>query len=355
VRLLWIVTTVAIVVAVGACGGSPSAPEDVKSLIVVGTPPSVGASTQFTALAVHSDGTTAPLTAHVAWFSSNTAVATVKDDGTVTGVSLGSVEISAATGGTRGALTFEVISGLTFRLSGTVTDGAAFRRMPGVTVVAKDASGASISVVTDSNGSYAIGGIAAGPADINARADGYIPTRVPAQIGGDTTVNITMGRPTLCPSLGFDDLALERNGVPFTSWSGCDFTVTATTSIWNVVTTNGRPAPFVQFTSPLGVTTSAELAVTAASGAAFRFQSIDVFAATTTVGYSITGIGKGVAAFVLQNTVGSQFGTGFTTVRNADSAGVPIDALVIRLTNPGATCCVNAVNGMGLDNIVLAR
>jgi hypothetical protein len=352
VRLLVIV---AAAVAITGCGGSPSAPEDIKSLIVVGTPPSVGVSTQFTALAVHNDGTTAPATSHVAWASSNTAVATVKDDGTVTGVSLGTVEISAAAGGTRGALTFDVISALTFRLSGAVTDAATFRRLPGITLVVKDASGASISVVTDSNGNYAIGGIAAGPAEITARADGYIPIRVSAQVGGDTTVNVTLGRPTVCPILGFDDLALERNGVPFTSWSGCDFTVTATTSIWNVSTTNGRPAPFVQFTSPLGVTTSAELAVTAASGATFRFQSVDVFAATTTVGYSITGIAKGVAAFVLQNTTGSQFGTSFTTVRNADSAGVPIDALVIRLTNPGATCCVNAVNGMGVDNIMLAR
>jgi hypothetical protein len=351
VRLLLIVTAVAI----AACGGSPSAPEDVKSLIVVGTPPSIGTSTQFTALAVHSDGTTAPLTAHVAWFSSNAAVATVKDDGTVTGVSVGSVEISAATGSTRGALTFEVISGVTFRLSGAVNDAATFRRLPGIPLVVKDASGASISVVTDGNGSYAIGGIAAGPADITARADGYIPARVSAQVGGDTTVNVTLGRPTLCPILGFDDLGLERNGIPFTSWSGCNFTVTATTSIWNVVTTNGRPAPFVQFTAPLGVTASAEVAVTAASGATFRFQSVDLFSAATTVGYSITGIGTGVAAFALQNTIGSQFGTGFTTVRNTDAAEVPIDALVIRLTNPGATCCVNAVNGMGLDNIALAR
>jgi len=351
VRLLLIVAAVAL----AGCGGSPSAPEDVKSLIVVGTPPSIGTSTQFTALAVHGDGTTAPVTAHVSWFSSNTAVATVRDDGTVTGVSLGSVEISAATGGTRGALTFEVISALTFRLSGAVNDAATFRRLPGITLVVKDASGASISVVTDSNGNYAIGGIAAGPADITARVDGYIPTRVSAQVGGDTTVNVALGRPTPCPTLGFDDLGLERNGIPFTWWSGCDFTVTATTAIWNLVTSNGRPAPFVQFTSPLGVTASAELAVTAANGATFRFQSVDVFSATTTVGYSITGIGNGAAAFVLQNAIGSQFGTGFTTVRNADSAAVPIDALVIRLTNPGATCCVNAVNGMGLDNIVLAR
>lgn len=160
-RLLLILAAAAIT----GCGGSPSAPEDVKSLIVVGTPPTIGASTQFTALAVHSDGTTAPATSHVVWTSSNTAVATVKDDGTVTGV---------------------------------------------------------------------------------------------------------------------------------------------------------------------------------------------VYFNTTNVLYTITGIGSGASAFVLQDTVGSPFGTGFTPVRNAQDA-TPLDALVIRLTNPGATCCVNASNGMGLDNIVLAR
>jgi len=348
VRLLLILAAAAI----AGCGGSPSAPDDVKSLIVVGTPPSIGTSTQFTALAVHTDGTTAPLTAHVSWFSSNTAVATVKDDGTVTGVSVGSVEISAATGGTRGALTFEVTSLLTFRLSGSVSDGTAFRRMPGVTVVAKDASGASISVVTDSNGNYAIGGIVAGPADVTARADGYIPNTVSTRVSGDTFVNFTLARPTACPVLGFDDLV--PNSAPFTTWSACGFTVTATTSNWNVSTSTGRPAPFIQFISPLAVTTAGEVAITAAGGAKFTFQSLEVYSSSTAVSYSITGIGSGATAFVLQNTTGGQFGTFFSLVRSPETVLTPIDALLIRLSNPGPPCCTTP-NPMGIDNILLGR
>jgi hypothetical protein len=349
VRLLLIA---AAAVAIAGCGGSPSAPEDVKSVIVVGTPPSIGTSSQFTALAVHSDGTTAPLTAHVSWFSSNTAVATVKDDGTVTGVSLGSVEISAATGGTRGALSFEVTSLLTFRLSGAVTAGDTFRRMAGVTVVAKDASGASISVVTDSNGNYAIGGIAAGPADVTARADGYIANTVSTRISGDTAVSFTLARPTTCPTLGFDDLAV--NGAPFATWSACGFNVTATTTNWTVATSTGRPAPFIQFISPLAVTTSGEVAITAAGGAKFTFQSLEAYSNATAVTYSITGIANGAAAFVLQNTTGGQFGTLFVPVRSPETVLTPIDALLIRLSNSGPPCCTTS-NAMGLDNIILGR
>jgi hypothetical protein len=341
-------------VTISACGTtSPTGPDAIESLIVVGTPPAIGRTSQFTALAVHNDGATAPVTSHVTWLSSNPAVAVVKDDGTVTGVSLGSVEISATASGTRGALTFDVTSGPAYRLSGTVFDGSSFRRLPAVAVVAKDASGASISVVTDVNGNFSIAGIAGGPADVTANADGYIPNTISTQILGDTNLTFTLGRFTACPVLGFDDLATLRNGTPFSSWSACGFTVTATSSIWTVSTSVGRPAPDVQFSAPIGATASAELVVTATGAAKFRFQSVDLSSGTSTGVYSITGIANGAAAFVLPNSVGSTFG-GFITVRSVETADTPIDVLLIRLNNSGATCC-GTVNAIGVDNIVLAR
>jgi len=349
VRLLLIVAAVAVV----GCGKSPAGPDAVKSLIVVGTPPAIGRASQFTALTVHNDGTTEPVTSGLTWISSNPAVAVVKDDGTVTGVSRGSVEISATSGGTRGALTFDVTAGPAYRLSGTVFDGTSFRRLSAVPVVAKDASGASISVVTDVNGNFSIAGIAGGPADVTAKADGYIPNTISTQILGDATITFTLGRFAACPVLGFDDLATLRNGTPFTTWSACGFSVTATSSIWTVSTSGGRPAPYVQFIVPIGVTASAELAVTATGAAKFRLQSVDLSSGLSAGVYSITGIANGAAAFVLPNSVGSTFG-GFITVRNVETAETPIDALLIRLTNSGATCC-GTVNAMGVDNIVLVR
>lgn len=341
---LWVIVAA---VAIAACGGSPSAPEDVKSLIVVGTPPSIGTSTHFTALTVHNDGTTAPITSQVTWRSSNTAVATVKDDGTVTGVSRGSVEISAAASGMRGALTFNVESGPAFRVSGSTIDGGNFTFLPGVTIVVKDASGESLSVVSDNTGAFSIQGVAGGPIEITGRADGYITTTVATQLVADLAISVTLGRVTPCPVFGFDDLAVQRGGGPFTTSTACGFTVTATTSNWTVANNFGRP--FAQFTSPPGTPTSAELVVTAAGGK-FKFESFDVTSGFTAVPYTITGIANGAAAFVLQDTLAAPLGI-FRTV-NSSQPSVPIDALLIHLSNPSAPA---STNGIGVDNIVLAR
>src|SRR3954465_6366480 len=77
---------------------------NVKSLIVAGTPPVIGESSPFAAMAVHPDGRSTTVTADATWRSSNTAVASVSADGTVTAKNHGSVEISATYGGGRGAV-----------------------------------------------------------------------------------------------------------------------------------------------------------------------------------------------------------------------------------------------------------
>jgi hypothetical protein len=125
-------------------------------------------------------------------------------------------------------------------------------------------------------------------------------------------------------------------------------TVTATTSNWTVSTTYGRPAPFVQFVSPAGTTTSGELLVSAA-GATFTFQSVDLYSSTTPIPYVITGIANSAAVLTIQGTQGNTFGN-FATITNPQPAA-RLDALLIRLTNPSAPCCANP---MGLDNIAVA-
>lgn len=59
-------------------------------------------------------------------------------------------------------------------------------------------------------------------------------------------------------------------------------------------------------------------------------------------------------AVCFQGTVATTF-SGFTTVNNTEGSDVPIDALLIRLSNSGPACCLPTVNTAGLDSIVLAR
>jgi hypothetical protein len=92
-------------------------------------------------------------------------------------------------------------------------------------------------------------------------------------ISGDMALNITLQRTAACPRIGFDDLS--PHAARFTSYTVCGFTVASTMTNWTVSTTFGRPAPFIQFTAPGGTTAVGEVLVTA-SGATFRFSSVDV-------------------------------------------------------------------------------
>src|SRR3954465_15956976 len=74
---------------------------DVKSLIVAGTPPVIGESSPFAAMAVHPDGRSTTVTTDATWRSSNTAVASVSADGTVTSKNHGPVEIRSTHVGAR--------------------------------------------------------------------------------------------------------------------------------------------------------------------------------------------------------------------------------------------------------------
>jgi uncharacterized protein YjdB len=105
---LWI-TTISfslVVVSLGflvtACGGSSTAPSVVSSVTVTGTPPAVGASSQYSATATMSNGTTEVVTTSATWTSSNPDIATVSPGGLVTALAEGTVTIQA---------TFDNISG----------------------------------------------------------------------------------------------------------------------------------------------------------------------------------------------------------------------------------------------------
>lgn len=147
--------------------------------------------------------------------------------------------------------------------------------------------------------------------------------------------------------VGFDEL--RANGAAFTTHAACGLSITTTAASWQASTTYGRPAPFVQFLSPGGTTTTGEMVV-AAAGGAFAFVSVDIYSSTTKIPYEITGLVNGAVAFTVAGVQGNTFGD-FATIANP-RAPVLIDLLRIRLTNPAAPCCRNPV---GLDNVRVIR
>src|SRR5690242_5248416 len=83
------VTTVALVVVglglfTTACGSSSTAPSSVNTVSVTGAAPAVGASSQYSAVANLSNGTTENVTTTATWTSSNPDIASVSASGLVT-------------------------------------------------------------------------------------------------------------------------------------------------------------------------------------------------------------------------------------------------------------------------------
>jgi len=91
--ILAILCGAALAAAVG-CGSSTS-PTTVSSVTVTGAAPAIGATSQFTATAAMSDGTTQDVTSQSTWTTSNAGVATVTTAGVVSGIAAGSVTVGA--------------------------------------------------------------------------------------------------------------------------------------------------------------------------------------------------------------------------------------------------------------------
>lgn len=89
-------------VTASACGSSPTSATTVSAVVVSGSVPGVGASSQFAAVATLGSGTTQDVTTSAAWASSNTAVATVSSNGLVVGVGAGTAVITATYSGVAG-------------------------------------------------------------------------------------------------------------------------------------------------------------------------------------------------------------------------------------------------------------
>ena len=103
----WVKVLPIALVAIGLCVlasacGTATSPSTVSTVSVTGAAPAVGSSSQYSAVANMSNGTTENVTTTAVWTSSNTDIATVSAGGLVTAVAEGTVSINA---------TFENVTG----------------------------------------------------------------------------------------------------------------------------------------------------------------------------------------------------------------------------------------------------
>ena len=185
-----------------------------------------------------------------------------------------------------------------------------------------------------------------------AHGDGRPGEHVPGQpdrtFGSGCEVSVSS--PTRV-TIGFSGLA--GNAGAFSTYAESGFTVSVTgpssfTRDWEVATSYGNPAPFIQFSVPAGSSPTSGAISVSGSSAAFRLASVDLYSSLTPIPYELRGFLNGTAVFTATGTVPNTFGS-FQTVINP-YAGVLVDSVTIVLTNPAPVCCGNPV---GLDNIVL--
>jgi uncharacterized protein (DUF2345 family) len=88
--------------AIGACTAMPTLPSStITTLTVTGTPPAVGATSQYSASVVLAGSADVEnVTPLVTWQIANTSIATVSKTGLVTGVAVGGTTLTAVYNGT---------------------------------------------------------------------------------------------------------------------------------------------------------------------------------------------------------------------------------------------------------------
>jgi hypothetical protein len=103
-----LVIAMALAGSTAACGNTTTAASTVSSLSIAGSVPSVGSSSQLTAIATLGDGSTEDVTRAPTWQSSNSDYATVSATGVITALSSGSVVVQATYSGVTGATTVDI-------------------------------------------------------------------------------------------------------------------------------------------------------------------------------------------------------------------------------------------------------
>lgn len=229
------------------------------------------------------------------------------------------------------------------RLSAPASDGGL--------VVSLSASDAAIAL--PSSLSVPAGALAANFRISTSRVTKTVEVTITAQAGEvrrSASIRVRVDpafiRPTANYTIGF--ASLTESGAGVTSHAEFGFAVTTVAGEWSALG-YGNPRPSIQYTSAPGVTTTGEVRITA-DGAPFWFASVDLYSSTTRIPYVFEGFLDSEPVFTVLDVLGNTFGS-FVRVRNPH-VDKPVDAVVIRLSNPAAPCCRNPV---GIDNVVLSR
>lgn len=193
--------------------------------------------------------------------------------------------------------------------------------------------------------------LAAGLIVITVACAGQSDEASPVPLTGPTAPSAGSPPSTPPPALQLDGpitFAGLSKGAGVTGYEESGVTLQVMSGTWEVSDTYGNPQPFVQFRVAGGETVAGTLQFSA-GGATFSFRSVDVYASTTPIPYTIAGLRGDAEVLSLGGTVSNTFGR-FQTV--AAGEPVTIDTLRITLTNRAAPCCANP---MGIDNLLLAK
>ena len=178
----------------------------VTSVSVSGGGPQVGATSQMSATAFFSNNSSQSVTTSANWSSTNTSLATVNSSGIVTGVGVGSVEISATFQNVRGASTISVLAAPTFSVNGVVTDATSRGILPNILIGISGGTNVGASTRTDGQGRYTLAGLRAGTMTVSASAVSYQTVDQAITLSGSRSLDFVLPRvptnPTPTPTPG---------------------------------------------------------------------------------------------------------------------------------------------------------
>ncbi len=251
---------------------------------------------------------------------------------TLSSVTVDSSFVGGATGRGSVSLTGAAPSG---GLSVTLSSDNSAAQVPSTVTVASGATQASFSVISQRVSRTTDLVITARTSDATRTA----PVRLridPSTLQPTSNVTLSLS-------------GLGANQTPVSRYSEAGFTLTASGADWYSAS-YGRPGPALHFQVGAGVRRTGEVRITTDNGAPFWLTAADFYSSTTPIPYEFEGFLSGQSVYRVTGQLGNTFGN-FATAQNTQSA-VPIDLLIVRLTNPAATCCSNPV---GIDNIALQR
>jgi hypothetical protein len=189
----------------------------------------LGASASYTATATYADGSTKDVTASAAWFSSSVGTAPpayFTTAGIAHGANAGEIDLRANFSGKIGSVHVLVLPDGTYKLTGTVVELSG-GPLWSVVIDVVAGTGTGLHVATNSNGQYALYGVA-GSVRLRVSSDGFAPqtrdvvvtsdsaidafTLVPLEPTADVsgTWTMTLAPSDQCPA-GFPDIARGRS------------------------------------------------------------------------------------------------------------------------------------------------